>query len=226
MLDGDGSASAVHAVGGELHDVAGTAIESRPRRHVSGHGTRSTRRDEEIGGWRTRLIELRLRQPFKQAFREVYRLTPAEEETDPYSNRFAAHVLRYPQARALMTARRWGSNFLGPYDGGYNGIAKREFRDPGLRAEFWHDAVEQGDPMDRGPRCTTDQVALRRQRAATASCSTSRDVPPIVFSEAMRDVDLFVSVSSVGADAELAGRRRGGPRAFDDLLAAYGLRRR
>jgi hypothetical protein len=27
-----------------------------------------------------------------------------------------------------------------------------------------------------------------------------RDVPPVVFSEAMRDVDLFVSVTSIGAD--------------------------
>ena len=64
--------------------------------------------------WRTGLSTRQVRQPFKQAFREVYVLTPAEEETDGYSNRFAGHILRYPQARALMTARRWGSNFLGP----------------------------------------------------------------------------------------------------------------
>ena len=44
-----------------------------------------------------------------------------------------------------MTARRWGSNFLGPFDGGYNGIAKREFPTHGLRAEFWHDAIGSTD---------------------------------------------------------------------------------
>ena len=68
--------------------------------------------EADIAAWRAAPLERQVRQPFKQAFREVYVLTPAEEETEA-SNRFAGHILRYPQARALMTARRWGSNFLG-----------------------------------------------------------------------------------------------------------------
>ena len=54
-----------------------------------------------------------------------------------------------------MTARRWGSNFLGPYDGGYNGIAKREFKTHAIRAEFWHDAIEQELQGLRGARSST-----------------------------------------------------------------------
>ena len=88
---------------------------------------------DEIRAWRTLLLERQVRQPFKQAFREIYVLTPAELETGTYSNRFAAHILDYPQARALMRARRWGSNFLGPYDGGSEGIAKHAFPTYGLR---------------------------------------------------------------------------------------------
>ena len=154
-----------------------------------------------IAAWRTGLLERQVRQPFKQAFREVYVLTPAEEETERYSNRFAGHILRYPQARALMTGRRWGSNFLGPYDGGYNGIAKREFKSHAIRAEFWHDAIEQELQgfMGSVEHCTTDQVRFVRQGRVDDLLRLA-EVPAIVFSEAMRDVDLFVSVTSIGAD--------------------------
>ena len=157
--------------------------------------------ETDIAAWRAGLLEREVRQPFKQAFREVYVLTPAEAETEHWSNRFAGHILRYPQARALMTARRWGSNFLGPYDGGYNGIAKREFKTHAIRAEFWHDAIEhelQGF-VGTVEHCTTDQVRFVRQ-GRVDDLMRLADVPPIVFSEAMRDVDLFVSVTSIGAD--------------------------
>ena len=49
-----------------------------------------------------------LRQPFKQAFREVYLLTPAEEATEVYSNRFAGHVVDYPQAVRAVQASGGG----------------------------------------------------------------------------------------------------------------------
>jgi Domain of unknown function (DUF4132) len=155
----------------------------------------------DIAAWRTGLLARRVRQPFKQAFREVYVVTPAELETERYSNRFAGHILRYPQARALMTARRWGSNFLGPFDGGFNGIAKREFKRHALRAEFWHDAIEQELEgfMGSVEHCVTDQVRFVRA-GRVDDLLPLREVPPIVFSEAMRDVDLFVSVTSIGAD--------------------------
>ena len=157
--------------------------------------------EAEIAVWRAGLLAREVRQPFKQAFREVYVITPAETATEHWSNRFAGHILRYPQARALMTTRRWGSNFLGPYDGGYHGIAKREFKAHAIRAEFWHDAIEH---ELRGyaasvEHCTTDQVRFVRQGRVDDLLRLA-DVPSIVFSEAMRDVDLFVSVTSIGAD--------------------------
>ena len=147
---------------------------ARQARRGSGPGTRSTRPTPRSRAWRTRLIELQLRQPFKQAFREVYRLTPAEEETDTYSNRFAAHVLRYPQARALMTARRWGSNFLGPFDGGYNG--DREARVPDARASGRSSGTTRARTTTRWrPRsCSAPRTRCgSSERAATGSCSIS-----------------------------------------------------
>jgi Domain of unknown function (DUF4132) len=46
----------------------------------------------QVGRWRDYLVAAGRAQPFKQAFREVYLITPAELETRLYSNRFAAHV--------------------------------------------------------------------------------------------------------------------------------------
>jgi hypothetical protein len=176
--------------------------------------------EAEVAAWRDLLLAREIRQPFKQAFREVYRLTPAEETTETYSNRYAGHVLHYPQARALMTARRWGSNFLGPFDGGYNGLAKREFPTPRIRAEFYHDAVETEAIRDSVRHCTTDQVRFHPMGPGPQAVMRLVDVPAVVFSEAMRDVDLFVGVSSVAADQNWqdAGPDRRPP--FETLVTA------
>ena len=98
-----------------------------------------------------------------------------------------------------MLARRWGTNFLGPFDGGSEGLAKHDFPSHGLRAEFRHDALWPLEPArSEVTHCTTGTV--RFVRIADGEPVALREVPAIVFSEAMRDVDLFVSVSSVGAD--------------------------
>jgi hypothetical protein len=158
----------------------------------------ATARGAEVAHWRDWLLEHELRQPFKQAFREVYLLTDAERETRLYSNRFAAHVLRYHQAYALFKERGWKANYLGPYDGGYEGKARREFRDAGLTAVFEHFPVEENH--DGPPElCTTDRVWFHRTTGGRDPIPVA-DVPPLVFSEAMRDVDLFVGVASIALD--------------------------
>src|SRR5690606_21349884 len=62
---------------------------------------------DETLAWRAWLEEKRITQPFKQAHREVYLLTAAEEHTRVYSNRFAAHILRQYQFHALAAVRGW-----------------------------------------------------------------------------------------------------------------------
>lgn len=156
----------------------------------------------EVQAWRERLLATRIRQPFKQAWREVYLLTPAEETTSTYSNRFAGHILDYPVARALMGARRWTSNYLGPFDGGFEGVARRDFPAQDLRAAFYHDAVENAADMVQ--HCTTDQVRFWRLSDRAETPVPLPEIPPLVLSEAMRDVDLFVGVSSIAADENWA----------------------
>ncbi len=146
-----------------------------------------------------------MRQPFKQAFREIYLLTPAEEETRLYSNRFAAHIVHYPQLYALFKERGWQANFLGPYDGGYDGEAWGEFGDGEWRACFHHEPA--GDGGDHTTDyAATDQVRFERREGRRWREVPPAEVPPLVFSEAMRDVDLFVGVTSIAADPDWSDR--------------------
>lgn len=54
--------------------------------------------------------------------------------------------------------------------------------------------------------CTTDQVQFQRANGQRWETVPLADVPPNVFSEAMRDVDLFVGVTSIATDPTWADR--------------------
>lgn len=182
---------------------------------------------DAVFAWRRSIEDDGWRQPFKQAFREIYLLTPAEEETAVYSNRFAAHILDYPRAFALMKERGWSSNYLGGWDSGLEGEATRDFPDQGLRAAFFHEpaATEGGGRWDDVVLCATDQVRFRALGRGEQPAVALHDVPPMVFSEAMRDVDLFVGVSSMANDPTWVDRGADGHldywhrAAFGDLTA-------
>ncbi len=181
---------------------------------------------EETTAWRQRLEEQGITQPFKQAHREVYLLTDAERRTGTYSNRFAAHVIRQHQFHALCAARGWKNRLRLAVDDAYP-PASKDLPEWGLRAEFWIEGIGHDygtDTNESGAylRLSTDQVRFYRPEAApnyahaggggyaSSAAGPGRDnlndplpleqVPPLVFSEVMRDVDLFVGVASVGND--------------------------
>lgn len=173
-------------------------------------------------GWRGFLEEWEIVQPFKQAHREVYLLTPAEEQTQIYSNRFAAHLLRQHQFNALCAARGWKNKLRLMVDDTYP-PATRWLPQWNLRAEYWIEGAgsEYGtDTFESGAYryVATDQVRFYRQDAAGMTAHAGgggysaswgqaaaeplalAEIDPLVFSEVMRDVDLFVGVASVGND--------------------------
>ncbi|MFE1345244.1 DUF4132 domain-containing protein [Streptomyces sp. NPDC058757] len=192
--------------------------------------------DEEVAGWRAALLDREERQPFKQVFREVYPLTPAERETASYSNRFAGHVLRYGQARALMTGRGWAGRHLGYFSDGGSSELVKELPAPGelpaaegtrWRARFFVDLVDAGAVSDGvAALCSTDRVRFERRAGAAGpggawEGAELAEVPALVLSEALRDVDLFVGVASVGADPEW--RDRGADRGHGDYWRSWGF---
>lgn len=154
---------------------------------------------ETVRAWRDRLVDGQVRQPFKQAFREIYRLTPAEEETHLHSNRFAAHLVHYRRMRGLFRARGWTSRLLGPWDGGDGDEATRVLVSGRWRARFFHAFV---DWADDNPVASTDWVRFDHRLDGHWREAPLSEVPPMVFSEAMRDVDLFVGVTSIAADPD------------------------
>lgn len=155
---------------------------------------------DEVLAWRTCLEGWGVVQPFKQAHREIYLLTDAERQTATYSNRFAAHVLRQHQLAALCKQRGWTYLLQGQFDS--HNTPTLEIPEHGLRVELW---VEPGFGETSGAGIylyiATDQV---RFCGLAGVPQTLEQVPPLLFSELMRDVDLFVGVCSVGNDPNWA----------------------
>lgn len=150
----------------------------------------------EVRAWRERLEALAITQPFKQAHREIYLLTDAERQTEIYSNRFAAHLVRQHQFAALCRERGWTYTLQGQWDS--HNTPTRHVAAYGLDVEFWVEAGAEVPVSDAAVYLyvATDQVRFaRRGRPLRLD-----DVPPRCFSELMRDVDLFVGVCSIGAD--------------------------
>lgn len=169
---------------------------------------------DEVRRWRDHLAGAELRQPFKQAYREVYLVTPAEVTTGQYSNRFAAHVVRYPQFAGLLRTRGWSGVSLAHWEG-EPAFAHKEFA--GYRAEFFYDPAESDLPpgWDEAPAlAVTDQVRFYQRQGGEWTLVRIDAVPPLVFSEAMRDADLFVGVTSIARDPFWVDRG-------DDRYGAY-----
>ncbi|HEX3148275.1 MAG TPA: DUF4132 domain-containing protein [Gemmataceae bacterium] len=176
---------------------------------------------DEVVAWRGWLEKHEVVQPFKQAHREVYIFTDAERRTSTYSNRFAAHVLRQHQFNALCLARGWKNKLRLMVDDTYP-PAQRLLPQWNLRAEYWVEGAgdEYGTYTNEAGvylHLTNDQVRFYRIDAPQVNAHARgggygrhgldaeeplplTDIPPLVFSEIMRDVDLFVGVARVGND--------------------------
>ncbi|WP_271221559.1 DUF4132 domain-containing protein [Streptosporangium carneum] len=211
--------------GWELTDPRGRRIQPYPDTPVLlWHPIREAA--EDVRAWRDHLLERGVRQPYKQAFREVYLLTPAEERTRTHSKRFAGHVLRYGQAKALLNQRGWTDLSIGhwDYDLGSQSDAVKELS--GWQAR-WNIRIT-GDPEADGwgsaSFCVSEQIRFHRdgQDAVDHYGYAYREgvplteVPPLVLSEVLRDADLAVGVTSVGLDEQATG-------GHEDYWHSYGF---
>ena len=132
-------------------------------------------------------------QPFRQLFRETYFLTPAEEDIGDRSHRFSGHLVPNAMTYALTKGRGWsGTLGLTGFDGA--GVGSRLYPGWGVRATVWQtDAGEQ-------EFATIAEVFFEGIDGNEVRRMSLKGVPRVPFSEAMRDVDLIVSVASIGTD--------------------------
>lgn len=161
----------------------------------------------ELQRWRDLVFKYGVRQPFGQAFREFYEVTDTERETRLYSNRFAGVLMRQHQFASLCREREWDYRLMGAHFDGFN-VPTKKLDSWKMHAEFYVDL-----PSDRKPSLRdsglgeesaaginlfigADQVRFYREQREVAI----DEVPALVYSEIMRDIDLFTSVCAVGDD--------------------------
>ena len=136
--------------------------------------------------WQAECFRSKRIQPFKQVFRELYVLTETEQSDGTGTRRYAGQQVHPRQALALLGARGWVNH---PEEG-----VRRTFHEAGLTAsvEFLEGIFTPAEVEG----LTIDRVHfVRRGDWKPAPLS---EVPPRVFSEAMRDLDLVASVAHRG----------------------------
>jgi hypothetical protein len=142
--------------------------------------------DKSWVAWQEQIFAAGRKQPFKQAFRELYVLTAAERKQGPASHRYDGHQIQPRQALALFGRRGW----LTSHETG----TSRVFHQYGLAARLdFLDGILTPLEADLP---TLSGVYFTKRGEYLAQPLDS--VPPIVFSETMRDVDLVVSVAHAG----------------------------
>lgn len=183
---------------GAIEDASGQVMSPGPATTVSLWHPLHSRLDHALA-WRRRLETLGVTQPFKQAHREIYTLTEAERATGLHTNRFAGHLLRQHRFKSLCDQRGWHFALMGDWDS--HNTPTRNLDRVNLNVEYWVDVAESEPPLPSGiyPIIKTDRVLFRHGRGEPVALG---DLPPILFSEVMRDLDLFVSVASIGYDAD------------------------
>ncbi len=125
-------------------------------------------------------------QPIKQVFRELYPITAEEAENGKRSRRYAGHQVNPRQGVALLGGRGW---VVRPGDG-----VSKTYHSADLVA--WLTSEESFYIPADVEGLTFDEVYFtRRGEYKPIALET---VPPRLFSETMRDLDLVVSVAHQG----------------------------
>ncbi|CKH19170.1 Uncharacterised protein [Fusobacterium polymorphum] len=142
----------------------------------------------ESGEWATYqkdIFDRELRQPFKQVFRELYVKTVDEKGRDK-SLRYAGHQVQPAKTVALLKTRRWIID-------GEEGLEKVYYKENIIAKIFaladWFSPADIEAP-------TLEEVQFFDRK--TFKPILIDEVPDLIFTEVMRDIDLVVSVAHVG----------------------------
>ncbi|MCU0493252.1 MAG: DUF4132 domain-containing protein [Chloroflexaceae bacterium] len=148
-----------------------------------------------LANWQTELVRRQVVQPFKQVFRELYVITPAEEEAAYSSGRLAGRRLRGRQATAVLANLGWQID-------GY-GTVRKPFHQLGIVAHFAAGTGYGYYDDDDGDQATTGALEFwplkqEYQRYGEERRVKLADIPPLVFSEVLRDLDAVTVIAHQG----------------------------
>lgn len=131
------------------------------------------------------LFDKAIRQPFKQVFRELYVKLP-EEMGQKYSRMFAGNQIQPARTVGCLRSRRW----IADYEEGLQKIFYKENIIARIYAlADWFSPSDVESP-------TLEWVEFSDRK--TFRSLTMEEVPDLIYSEVMRDVDLAVSVAHAG----------------------------
>lgn len=136
-------------------------------------------------GYQRYLFDHSIRQPFKQVFRELYVKTE-DELPMQHSLRYAGNQIQPQKTVAVLKSRRW----VADYEEGLQKVYYKENIVANIYAlADWFSPADIEAP-------TLEWVAFSDRK--TYKPLKIEEIPDIIFSEVMRDVDLAVSVAHAG----------------------------
>ncbi len=135
--------------------------------------------------WQSRLFQMRMVQPFKQVFRELYVPIPDEADKNE-SRRYSGYQIQVRQTLATLRSRGW----VADYEEGL----RKVFHKQGVVVTLYARA-DWFSPSD-AEAPAIEYVCFNRTRGTEKL--RIADIDPVLYSEVMRDVDLAVSIAFVG----------------------------
>jgi hypothetical protein len=186
LIDEAGACGLLHAEDGSLEGCYGERV--RISGGVSIAHSYTLMQMGLLNDWQSEIMRRQLVQPFRQVFREIYTITPAELLACYSSGRLAGRSLKNRQALAVLANLGWR---LDDY-----GSVTKPLYDLGYAAHF----ETGGYSDDEEATTTTGAITFwpldqRRHVVAGEQRIPLADVPPLVFSEVLRDLDMVTVIA-------------------------------
>lgn len=144
-------------------------------------------KEEEILAWEKWVLDHRIIQPFQQALREVHRPMGSADDTEDL--RYTGERLHQGAFAALCRERAWNYSFHGAPEQFEPCV---HFHGSNMRGIM--SVTEEADPNGK-PLIWLRILNVRFVVGTTADPVRLDSVPPIFFSEVLRDIGLFISAS-------------------------------
>lgn len=132
------------------------------------------------------LFSKQIVQPFKQVFREYYRINSDELSEKTISRRYAGHQIQPKKTVALLRNQLWTVDYE-------EGLQKVFYKENIVAKMFA--LADWFSPADIEPPTIETVEFFDRKTYKSLELAS---IPPILFSEVMRDIDLVVSVAHAG----------------------------